>query len=194
MTARVIADELSLPLFTVELHSLISKYMGETAGKLRLVFDAMEETRGVYLFDEFDALGGRRDSSTDVGEARRTLNALLQMVERDTSDALVIATTNHAGLLDRALFRRFDSVVEYPMPTPDVARSLMFDRLAALAAATVDWDLVLAAADGLPHAEIARACLQTAKDAVLAGGTVVTTESLTRAVATRQAAGRFATE
>jgi SpoVK/Ycf46/Vps4 family AAA+-type ATPase len=113
MTASVLAGELSLPLFTIQLHALITKFMGETAAKLRLIFDALEQTRGVYLFDEFDALGGQRAAQNDVGEIRRVLNSFLQFLEQDPSDSLVIAATNYVKLLDRALFRRFDAVIEY---------------------------------------------------------------------------------
>jgi SpoVK/Ycf46/Vps4 family AAA+-type ATPase len=107
MTAAVLAHELSLPMFTVRLDSLLSKYMGETAGKLRQVFDAVSRRRGVYLFDEFDALGGDR-SGNDVGEARRILNSFLVFLEQASTESIVIAATNHRAILDKALFRRFD--------------------------------------------------------------------------------------
>ena len=110
MTAAALAGELGLPLFTIQLDGLITKYMGETAAKLRLVFDAIQSTRGVYLFDEFDALGGERGSKNDVGEIRRVLNSFLQFLEQDHSDSIVLGATNHVGLLDRALFRRFDGL------------------------------------------------------------------------------------
>ena len=97
MTASALAGELGLPLLVVQLHGLITKFMGETAAKLRLIFDAMEQTRGVYLFDEFDAIGGNRDLPNDVGEIRRVLNSFLQFLEQDQSDSLVIAATNHAA-------------------------------------------------------------------------------------------------
>ena len=80
MTAAVLAGELGLPLLTIQLHALITKYLGETAAKLRLIFDAIQETRGVYLFDEFDALGGKRTTKNEVGEIRRVLNSFLQIV------------------------------------------------------------------------------------------------------------------
>ena len=102
MTAAVLAHELSLPMFTVRLDSLLSKYMGETAGKLRQVFDAVSRRRGVYLFDEFDALGGDR-SGNDVGEARRILNSFLVFLEQASTESIVIAATNHPSILDRAL-------------------------------------------------------------------------------------------
>ena len=75
LTALVLAGELGLPLFIVRLESLMTKYMGETAGKLRLIFDAIQQIRGVYLFDEFDSIGAQRGNSNDVGEIRRVLNS-----------------------------------------------------------------------------------------------------------------------
>jgi SpoVK/Ycf46/Vps4 family AAA+-type ATPase len=89
MTAAALAGELGLPLFSIQLDGLITKYMGETAAKLRLVFDALQSTRGVYLFDEFDAFGAERGTKNDVGEIRRVLNSFLQFLEQDDSDALL---------------------------------------------------------------------------------------------------------
>lgn len=111
MTASAIAGELALPLFTVRLDCLITKYMGETGAKLRLVFDAIAQTRAVYLVDEFDSIGSERGIANDVGEIRRVVNTFLQMVEQDNSDSIIIAASNHPSLLDRALFRRFDDIV-----------------------------------------------------------------------------------
>ncbi len=109
MTASVLATELSLPLFTIRLDALISKYMGETSGKLRVIFDATVRTRAVYLFDEFDAIGAQRTAGNDVGEARRILNTFLLFLDDTQPESLVVAATNHPALLDTALFRRFDS-------------------------------------------------------------------------------------
>ncbi len=116
LTASALAGELGLPLFVVRLDGLITKFMGETAAKLRLVFETLTQTRGVYLFDEFDSIGSARGLTNDVGEIRRVVNSFLQMVEQDHSDSLVIAATNHVGILDHALFRRFDDVIEYELP------------------------------------------------------------------------------
>ena len=89
MTASALAGELGLPLFAVRLDSLITKFMGETAAKLRQVFDAIADIRGVYFFDEFDAIGSQRGSANDVGEIRRVLNSFLQMIEHDQSNSLI---------------------------------------------------------------------------------------------------------
>jgi AAA+ superfamily predicted ATPase len=116
LTASVLASELRLPLFVARFDSLITKFMGESASKLRVVFDALKTTRGVYLFDEFDSLGLQRGSQHDVAEMRRTLNMFLQLIEQDTSDSLIVAATNHGASLDVALFRRFDDVIRYQAP------------------------------------------------------------------------------
>lgn len=172
MTAAALAGELGLPLFSIQLDGLITKYMGETAAKLRLVFEAIQSTRGVYLFDEFDALGGERGGANDVGEIRRVLNSFLQFLETDDSDSLLIGATNHVKLLDRALFRRFDAVLEYGLPSANVAIEVMRSRLALLDTSDIDWPKAGEAAEGLSHAEITHACEQAAKNAILERTTV----------------------
>jgi AAA+ superfamily predicted ATPase len=187
MTAAVLAGETSLPLLTIQLDALITKYMGETAAKLRMVFDAIEQTRGVYLFDEFDALGGRRGERNDVGEIRRVLNSFLQFLERDESDSLIIAATNHPELLDRALFRRFDSVLEYKLPSTELADKVMKSTLAALDTSAMDWCQVKDAAEGLSHSDLTRACQFAAKEAILEGTKQISTQTLTAALRERRA-------
>ena len=186
MTARVLAGELSLPLFTIQLHSLITKYLGETAAKLRLIFDAMNETRAVYLFDEFDALGTDRASHNEVGEIRRVLNSFLQFIEQDDSDSIIVAATNHPSLLDRALKRRFDAVIQYVLPSAAVALHVLRNRLALLKTSKVRWTVVQKATDGLSHAELARACENALKSAFLAGRTSLETAEIVEALKERQ--------
>jgi SpoVK/Ycf46/Vps4 family AAA+-type ATPase len=186
MTAAALAGELGLPLFSIQLDGLITKYMGETAAKLRIVFDAIQSTRGVYFFDEFDAFGGERGSKNDVGEIRRVLNSFLQFLEQDESDSLVLAATNYVGLLDRALFRRFDAVLEYTLPTLEVATRVIQGRLALLDTANVDWSAASRAAEGLSHAEIAMACEQAAKNAILDHTTSVRDAELVAALEERR--------
>ena len=132
MTASVLAGELGVPLFLVRLDALITKFMGETAAKLRQVFDAIAEVRGVYFFDEFDAIGSQRGLANDVGEIRRVLNSFLQMIEHDQSNSLIIAATNHSEILDPALFRRFDDMIEYHLPTVSQAAEQIRSRLGGL--------------------------------------------------------------
>ena len=185
MTASALAGELSLPLLAVQLHALISRFMGETAAKLHLVFDAMSRTRGVYLFDEFDAIGGRRVAANDVGEIRRILNSFLQFLERDGSDSIIIAATNLVEMLDDALFRRFDDVVRYDLPSEDMAKTLILNHLAAFDITKIEWPSLLPATQGLSHAEITRSCGDAAKNAVLADRTEISTEDIAAALAQR---------
>lgn len=185
MTARALAGELSLPLFTVRLDGLITKFMGETAAKLRLIFDAIAATTGVYLFDEVDALAGTRAAANDVGEIKRVLNSFLQFLEEDDSDSVLIATSNLPEVLDRALFRRFDTRLEYCLPDVRIGNSVIRNRLTALDLTGVDWRKVGSAAKGLSHSEITLAAEQAAKAAILGDGRSVDTQALLGALQSR---------
>ncbi len=167
MSASALAGEMQLPLLAVQLHGLITKFMGETAAKLHLVFQAMTQTRGVYLFDEFDAIGTDRGATNDVGEVRRILNSFLQFLEQDRSDSLIIAATNYVEMLDEALFRRFDDVVRYSRPSDEEIKLLIKNRLRAFLAARPDWGTLIKSAAGLSHSEIARACDDAAKSCII---------------------------
>lgn len=186
MTSKALAGELKLPHFAVQLHALITKFMGETAAKLHAVFEAMTETRGVYLFDEFDAIGGERASKNDVGEIRRVLNSFLQFLEQDESDSLIVSATNNVQILDDALFRRFDDVIVYDKPDAAAIRQLVSNRLAPFAVPKFDWSQIESNADGLSQAEICQACDDAAKDAVLADRQCIDEQVLYRALQGRQ--------
>ena len=167
MTASVLAGELGLPLFEVRLDGLITKYMGETAAKLRQVFDATSKSRGVYFFDEFDAIGSQRGMANDVGEIRRVLNSFLQMIEQDRSHSLVVAATNHGSILDPALFRRFDDVLHYELPDKRQIEKLLMVRLRDAVTDGVRWQGLVDLAMGLSYAEITRASNEALKDALI---------------------------
>ena len=186
MTASALAGELVLPIFTVLFESLITRFMGETASKLKLVFEAMEATRGVYFFDEFDAIGARRGVRNDVGEIRRVLNSFLKLLEQDESSGLIVAATNHPELLDSALFRRFDDVIHYSLPDASVAQRIMRARLTTFKTKKMDWKIAAAAAEGLSQAEISRAADDAAKRVVLEGRIEVTADDLSRAIEERK--------
>jgi ATPase family associated with various cellular activities (AAA) len=174
MTAAALAGELKLPLLTVVYDGLIGKLMGETASRLRLIFEAIATQRGVYFFD--------------VGEIRRVLNSFLQFLENDDSESLIVAATNHPELLDKALFRRFDDVITYGMPTAEVTRGIIESHLTTFALDQIDWQTVLDAAGGLSQADIARAADEAAKVAVLKDSNQVTGSALTAALRERKAA------
>lgn len=185
-TARAIAGELRLPLFSIRLDTVITKFMGETAAKLRLIFDALVETKGVYLFDEIDALAGDRSAGNDVGEIRRVLNSFLQFLEEDTSESVIVAATNHPELLDRAVFRRFDTVVSFPHPDEDAVRAVIKNRLANFRVGNLGWKRIVESARGLSHAEITVAAENAAKRAVLSEHSQIRTDDLVSALEDRR--------
>jgi SpoVK/Ycf46/Vps4 family AAA+-type ATPase len=186
MTAAALAGELHLPLFTILLEGVITKFMGETAAKLRMIFQAMTVEKGVYLFDEFDALGTRRSQANDVGEIRRVLNSFLQLLENDCSDSIIIAATNHADLLDKALFRRFDDVIEYNLPDQDIAVKVIQSRLARFDTHALDWRRISTEVAGLSQGELVRASDEAAKHAILQGTDCIATDDLLTALHERK--------
>lgn len=169
MTASVIAHELKLPLYNIRLESLISKYMGETSSKLKKVFEQIKEYRGVYLFDEFDAIGADRTYDNDVGEMRRILNSFLQYIEDDDSSSIIIAATNNPNMLDKALFRRFDDVLEYRLPDEEQIVHLLKLNLNEVATRSILSDNLIKKAKGLNHADIVAASEESLKESLLEG-------------------------
>jgi SpoVK/Ycf46/Vps4 family AAA+-type ATPase len=113
MTASVIASELKIPLYSVQMDRIITKYLGETGSKLRQLFDFIETQNAIFFFDEFDTIGSDRSNENEVGEMKRALNSLLQFIDASQSESLIIAATNNVGLLDKALFRHFDDIFHY---------------------------------------------------------------------------------
>ncbi len=188
MTAEAVAGELKLPLYVIRLDTLITRYMGETAAKLRLIFDEILRRRAVYLFDEFDAVGGHRGASNDVAEMRRVLNSFLQfMEEKSATDSAIIAATNHPELLDRALLRRFDEVLEFELPTSEQIKAVIKSNLRPMKFPKLSWGAIEKAAHGLSQAELARAANEAVKSAILTQKQHITTSELTAKLLERQA-------
>jgi SpoVK/Ycf46/Vps4 family AAA+-type ATPase len=173
MTASVLAGELGLPLFQVRLDGLMTKFMGETAAKLRQIFESTQQARGVYFFDEFDAIGSQRGLANDVGEIRRILNSFLQMIEQDASHSLIVGATNHPDILDNALFRRFDDLLHYELPDEEHIASVLKARLGRMATKGVSWKRLASKAMGLSYAEITRASDEAMKSALIEDRTTI---------------------
>ena len=184
LTARILAHELRLQLHTIQVDRLVTKFMGETSAKLRQIFDLIRDEQGVYLFDEFDAIGGERSLENDVGEMRRVLNAFLQFIEQDVSDSLIIGATNNPGLLDRALFRRFDDVIHYGLPD-EASRRRLIENVLGPFQSELEWQSLIKASSGLSHAEIDHACRDAIKEAILKDMEEVETEALVRSLRER---------
>ena len=188
MTAHALAGELGLPLFIVRLDALFTKFLGETASKLRLIFDAIQQNRAVYLFDEFDSLGLSRGSQHDVAEMRRVLNSFLVFLENLKGNSLIIAASNHADALDSALFRRFDDLIRYTMPTVAEIEQVLRDHLAVsgVDSSGITWPAVLKQLDGLSHAEVARVANEAVKEMLIESRDKLTTDVLLTAIAERK--------
>jgi SpoVK/Ycf46/Vps4 family AAA+-type ATPase len=179
MSAEALAGELHLPLFTIRLEGMITRYMGETAAKLRLIFDETAKRRGVYLFDEFDAVGGQRTATNDVAEMRRVLNSFLQfMEEANSTDSVIICSTNHPSLLDRALLRRYDQVLEFDAPTSTQIKQLVSANIVPMKVLGPTWQKIIHAAEGLSQSEIVRAADDAVKTAILDERKQLTTEDI----------------
>lgn len=186
LSASALAGELQYPLFSVMLHGLITKFMGETAQKLKMVFDAIKTTRGIYLFDEIDALAAARGNENDVGEARRVLNSFLQFLDEDTGSSIVIATTNLPGILDRAILRRFDLVLPYDMPDATSIKQALERRLVGFSIKKMSWKRITECALGLSTADVVAAAEDAARRAVLVDKDNITTQSLIHALERRR--------
>lgn len=179
MSAHVLASELGLPLFVIRLDGLISRYMGESIAKLRLVFDAMHDFRAVYLFDEFDSIGTSRTSGNEVGEIKRVLNSFLLQIEKDESRSLIIAATNMPETLDRALFRRFDDIIQFPLPTEeDILHLLELELTGFNLSYTLNLNQIARKALGLSFADIHRIAGDIKKDLLVYGKESISQENL----------------
>lgn len=116
LAAKWIAQELGRPLFTLDLAAVMSSFLGKTGNNIRTVLDFAQREPAVLLLDEFDAIAKRRDDAADVGELKRLVTVLVQAVDEWPSSGVLVAATNHPELLDPAVWRRFERVVEFPQP------------------------------------------------------------------------------
>jgi SpoVK/Ycf46/Vps4 family AAA+-type ATPase len=192
LAAAVLAGELGLPLMTIRLAGLFSRFLGATANHLRAIFGEMPRRPAVYLFDEFDSVAKARGDEQDVGEMRRIVTSFLQLMDADRSASLIIAATNHAELLDRASFRRFDLHVEFACPDRSHGRALLELRLGAFGLPNELIERLSGECEGLSYAEIAIACDDAIRSMALDGRTAPSEEELIaafRAVKRRHSAG-----
>jgi SpoVK/Ycf46/Vps4 family AAA+-type ATPase len=127
--AKWIARELGRPLATLDLSAVMSSFLGRTGNNVRVVLDYAKEHECVLLLDELDAVAKRRDDSTEIGELKRLVTVLLQEIDEWPSSGLLLAATNHPDLLDPAVWRRFETVIDFPMPAPEHLAAVCRDLL-----------------------------------------------------------------
>ena len=167
MTASLIASELQMPLGILNLPSIVSSLFGGTSTQLKSVFDLAESQRIVILLDEFDTLAKERDDDRDIGESKRIVNTLLQLMERfSSSRSVIIAATNHQYALDEAVWRRFDDVVHFPLPTEQQRQVLLRQLLSGVryAGSVLDSSKAM---QGLSHADISKITTEALRTMVL---------------------------
>lgn len=177
LTAEVIAGELRLELVVIRFDAVVSSYLGETAANLRKVFEFIEKGRFVALFDEFDAIAKEREDEAEHGELKRVVNSFLQMFDSYRGRSILVAATNHEGMLDRALWRRFDEIFFFDRPNAEQIR-----RLLELKLRSSEYDLPTDSRyfhqhmEGFSHADIERVVIQAIKQTILKGRKTIDTD------------------
>lgn len=187
MAVGAIARAIGMPMFRVELHGVFSQMFGQSAHRLAKVFEYVRMMPAVYLFDEFDSIGADRaaiGSESDGGEARRVVNALLQFIEGDQSDSLIVAATNHAQMLDSAIFRRFDEMIVFDPLTKAELVELVRRKLHGFDVEPLDYDAICEVNSSLGHADLCAALDRVRKDHVLEG-MAISTQCIVDGIANR---------
>ena len=178
LCAEIVASDLGLPLLYARFDGIVSSYLGETATNLRRVFNYAAQQRAVLFFDEFDAIGKKRDDPQEVGELKRVVGSFLQILDAHPRDRIVIAATNHEGLLDDALWRRFDEVLLFSRPSPAQIVRLMELRLGAVRKRGINLEHVATEMSGFSFADAERVCLEATKAMLLGGRREMTPDLL----------------
>jgi len=174
MTAERIAWNIGLPFLKVKFEAIISSYLGESATNLTNIFTAVENYPCVLLLDEFDFIAKSREGKQDVGEMHRVVNILLNVLEDYNGQGIVIATTNLEGSLDKALFRRFDDIIEMPKPgIPEIAKILKSTLAAIKVSKNISWEKLSIQLMGYSSAIIVKIANDAAKLAVIAGKDII---------------------
>ena len=158
LLAEVIAAELGLPILYTRFDAIVSSYLGETSANMRKVFDYASRGLWLVFFDEFDAIGKSRDDPSEHGELKRVINSFLQLLDGFQGNSLVIAATNYEGLLDFALWRRFDEILRLEKPTIQEIQTLLVKKLGSVPHPEINPKAVAKRLKGLSHAEVERIC------------------------------------
>ncbi|CDL86338.1 AAA ATPase, central region [Xenorhabdus cabanillasii JM26] len=160
--AKYLATKLNLPLISARLDSLLSSYLGTSARNISNLFDFAERYNCVLLLDEFDAIAKYRDDSKEVGEIKRVVNTLLQCLDRRKENGIVIATTNHEGLLDPAVWRRFQNKIKVPKPIKAIREKIISAYLSPMTISKTELSFLNLVLDGFTPAEI-KNCIEFIK-------------------------------
>jgi SpoVK/Ycf46/Vps4 family AAA+-type ATPase len=165
--AEAIAGELGLSILYTRFDAVISSFLGETASNLRKVFDYAARGKWVVFFDEFDAIGKSRDDTGEHGELKRVVNTFLQLLDNFASDSLFIAATNHQGLLDEALWRRFDDILYFGEPNQEQIYAVIQIKLRGFRHKDLKLESFVPRMVGWAHADVERVCIEAMKISIL---------------------------
>lgn len=171
--AQKISNELGLPLVTARLDALVSSLLGNTSKNIRKIFDYAQKQPCVLFLDEFDVIAKIRDDKNELGELKRVVNSLLQNIDTFDSDSILIAATNHQFLLDPAVWRRFNKVIEMPLPSENIRKQLLIDYEIELnndySEDNKKLENLIKLTENLSPSEINTLLINVAKKAVLSG-------------------------
>jgi SpoVK/Ycf46/Vps4 family AAA+-type ATPase len=172
-----------LPLMKVRLDAVMSSYFGESAANLRSIFESVRTFPTLLFLDECDFVGRSRTNTNDVGEVPRIVNTLLVLLEEYQGPGMVVAATNLDSALDRALFRRFDEILEIPPPGLDEISALLRLTLSAIPVDdSMPWDAIAESLLGASAANVVKVAQDAAKAALLDERKTVTESDLQEAV------------
>lgn len=178
ISAKVMAGVLGYPLVTVRFDAIVSSFLGETAANLRRVFEFIQRGQWVVLFDEFDAIGKDRDNPFEHGELKRVVNTLLQLIDAFRGESLLIAATNHEGLLDRAIWRRFEAVVNFTLPKEQDRILLLRKFFRAFDTTQLNITSISDRLNGATGADIEFVAIEAARRALLESRKKITKEDI----------------
>lgn len=168
-TAHWLAGELRMPLISLDLATSISSYLGRSGQNIKSVFDYARSQPSVLLLDEFDAIAKRRDDEGDLGELKRLVNVLLKEIECCPKSSIILAATNHPELLDKAIWRRFDRVVEIRKPGKNERKKIIDRHLSRkqykLASSIRDY--IAKCSEGFSAADICKLCEHIKRQALM---------------------------
>lgn len=183
MSAERIAWNIGLPFWKVRFEAIISSYLGESASNLNQLFEAIKNYPCVLLLDEFDIIAKARDYGQDVGEMNRVVNILLNLLEEYDAPGILIATTNLEGILDKALFRRFDDLIEIPKPGDNEIIELMKNSLSSIKTSkNIDWSSFSKQMNGFSAALVVKVMNDAAKLSIIGNQSEVSKEHLEKAL------------
>lgn len=178
-SAQVLSSVLQIPLVYVRFDAIISSYLGETATNLRKVFDYIKNGMWVVLFDEVDIIGKNRDDHYESGEIKRVVNNFLQMLDNFEGESLIIAATNHPHILDPAIWRRFDEVINFELPSIDDRYHLLNLYLKPIKKhGEIDLELLSKKTENFTPSDLKSMCKEAMKHAIVNGRDVLTPSDL----------------